>query len=67
MELIKPRFDRGILALVLILTGCSGARVMMPTPNVHLDSERDFYGELHRELKNAEVPITLVPSVASSM
>jgi esterase/lipase superfamily enzyme len=58
--LIKPRFDRGILALVLILTGCAGARVMMPTPNVHLDPERDFYGELHRELKSTEVPLFYV-------
>jgi hypothetical protein len=48
---LKPGFDRGIVALVLILTGCAGARVMMPTPNIHLDPKRDFYGELHRNLQ----------------
>ena len=33
---------------------------MMPTPNVHLDPERDFYTELHRELKSTEVPLFYV-------
>ena len=49
MKVRKPVFDRGIVALVLILTACAGARVMMPTPNVHLDPKHDFYGELDRE------------------
>jgi esterase/lipase superfamily enzyme len=30
---------------------------MMPTPNVHLDPERDFYTGLHRDLKSTEVPL----------
>jgi esterase/lipase superfamily enzyme len=60
MGLIKPRFNRGVLALVLILTGCAGARLMMPTPNVHLDPERDFFGGLTRELKSTEVPLFYV-------
>jgi esterase/lipase superfamily enzyme len=45
---------------VLILTGCAGARVMMPTPNVHLDPNRDFYGELHEDLKSTEVSLFYV-------
>jgi len=57
-----PRFsfDRGVVALALILTGCAGARVMMPTPNVHLDPNHDFYGDLHGELKSTEVPLFYV-------
>jgi esterase/lipase superfamily enzyme len=50
-------FDRGIVVLLLILTGCAGPRVMMPTPNVHLAPERDFYAGLHRELQSTEVPL----------
>jgi esterase/lipase superfamily enzyme len=57
---LKPGLDRGIIALVLILSGCAGARVMMPTPNVHLDPKRDFYGELHQELKSTKVPLLYV-------
>jgi esterase/lipase superfamily enzyme len=33
---------------------------MMPTPNVHLDPKRDFYSELHRDLKSTEVPLLYV-------
>jgi esterase/lipase superfamily enzyme len=53
-------FRSGILAVVLILMGCAGARVMMPTPNVHLDPQHDFYGSLHRELKSTEVSLLYV-------
>jgi esterase/lipase superfamily enzyme len=40
--------------------GCAGARAMMPTPNVHLDPQRDFYGGLDRELQTTEVPLFYV-------
>ena len=60
MGILKPGFERSFVALVLILTGCAGARVMMPTPNVYLDPKRDFYGELHRELQSTEVPLFYV-------
>jgi esterase/lipase superfamily enzyme len=33
---------------------------MMPTPNVHLDPERDFFAGLHRELESTEVPLFYV-------
>jgi esterase/lipase superfamily enzyme len=33
---------------------------MMPTPNVHLDPGRDFYGGLRQELKSTEVPLLYV-------
>ena len=60
MERSRTGFARSTVAMVLILTGCAGARVMMPTPNLHLDPNRDFYGELRRELKNTEVPLFYV-------
>jgi esterase/lipase superfamily enzyme len=60
MRLLEPGLDRALLAFLLILTGCAGTRVMMPTPNVHLDPERDFYGDLARELKSTEVPLLYV-------
>ncbi len=60
MGIIKPGANRGILAMVLILAGCAGARVMMPTPNIYLDPKHDFYGELHQELKSTEVPLFYV-------
>ncbi len=50
----------GLVCLALMLAGCSGARKMMPTPNVHLDENRDFYGELHPRLKTTEVPLYFV-------
>jgi len=60
VRLLEPGFDRALLAFLLILTGCAGARVMMPTPNVHLDPERDFYGDLNPALKSTEVPLFYV-------
>ena len=49
-----------LLAVVLILAGCSGPRTMMPTPNVHLDPQRDYFADLARELKSTEVPLFYV-------
>ncbi len=44
------------LGLVLVLAGCAaGPRLMMPTPNVYLDQERDVYEELAPELAGTEV------------
>jgi esterase/lipase superfamily enzyme len=60
VRLLEPGLNRGFLALVLILTGCAGARVMMPTPNVLLDPTRDFYSGLESELKRTEVPLFYV-------
>jgi esterase/lipase superfamily enzyme len=33
---------------------------MMETPNIHLDPNRDFYGDLHEDLKSTEVPLFYV-------
>ena len=46
----------GLVCLALLLSGCSGARKMMPTPNVHLDENRDFFESLDPRLKTTEVP-----------
>ena len=45
------------LGISVLITGCSGARVMMPTPNVYLDSEQDVYADLSAPLKSTEVPL----------
>jgi esterase/lipase superfamily enzyme len=59
--MIWPRdFRKSVLVLAVLLVGCAGARVMMPTPNVHLNPDRDFYSGLHGELKSTEVPLFYV-------
>jgi len=50
----------GVVCLALLLTACAGPRKMMPTPNVHLDQKRDFFGELHPSLKSTEVPLFFI-------
>ena len=44
----------------LLITGCTGARLMMPTPNVYLDSEHDHYADLPPELKDTEVSMLYI-------
>ena len=46
-----------IFLLVPLLTACSGPRVMMPTPNLYVDSGTDTYAGLHENLKSTEVPL----------
>jgi len=45
------------LGLSVLMTGCSGARLMMPAPNVYLDSDQDVYADLSAPLKSTEVPL----------
>ncbi|MGB5602741.1 MAG: hypothetical protein WBO14_09905, partial [Gammaproteobacteria bacterium] len=46
------------MGLVILLTGCTtGPRVMMPTPNVYVGTERDVYADLTQPLKTSEVPL----------
>ena len=42
---------------VLLLAACSSQRVMMPTPNIYVDSSSDIYTGLPEELKSTEVPL----------
>jgi len=49
-----------VLSFTLWLAGCGGARLMMPTPTVHLDERRDYYSDLTPELKSTEVRLLYV-------
>jgi esterase/lipase superfamily enzyme len=49
-----------ILCLAVLLTACSGQRVMMPTPNVYKDADTEIYTNLHPDLKSTEVPLFYV-------
>ena len=44
-----------IFSFALLLAACSGQRVMMPTPNVYVNSSADIYQDLHPNLKSTEV------------
>ena len=46
--------------LMFLLLGCSGPRLMMPTPNVYLDAERDVFAKLAKPLKDTEVELLYV-------
>jgi esterase/lipase superfamily enzyme len=60
VRLIKSSFNSCLFVVVLILTGCSSARLLMPTPNVHLNPERDYFAGLTPELKSSEVPLLYI-------
>ena len=49
-----------IFACTLLLTACSGQRVMMPTPNEAVDKHPGIYDNLHEDLKTTEVPLFYV-------
>lgn len=53
----SSRIGLGLLGLALLLTGCSGPRLLMPAPNVHLDATADFYQDVAPQLKSTEVPL----------
>ncbi len=46
-----------VVGITLLLAACSGQRVLMPTPNVYVDSDNDIYTGLPEELKSTEVPL----------
>ena len=57
MRAVAYILGSGFLGVALMMTGCSTARLMMPTPNVHLDTGRDYYANLAPELQDTEVPL----------
>jgi esterase/lipase superfamily enzyme len=46
-----------LIISLLLLAACSGQRVMMPTPNVEVNPQKDHYADLHPDLKSTEVPL----------
>jgi esterase/lipase superfamily enzyme len=48
-----------LVALIscVLLAGCSTARLMMPTPNLYINSKTDLYTDLAKELKGNEVEL----------
>jgi esterase/lipase superfamily enzyme len=46
-----------LIGCTLLLAACSGPRVMMPTPNVHIDDDTSIYDDIHPEFKSTEVPL----------
>lgn len=39
------------VGLAMLLTACSSQRVLMPTPNLHVDSDHEAYASLHEDLR----------------
>jgi esterase/lipase superfamily enzyme len=58
MEIMNDKLHIWLVCtFALLLAACSGQRVMMPTPNVYVDSDTDVYAGLHQSLKSTEVPL----------
>ena len=57
MRAVTYIFGLALLSMSVLMTGCSEARLMMPAPNVHLDTEPDYFADLTPVLKNTEVPL----------
>ena len=52
---LDRHFRLAVIVMGLLLWGCGGTRMMMPTPNVYLNDELDLYQDLAPELKSTEV------------
>ena len=50
-----PKLGLIIVGIALVLVGCAGQRVMMPTPNVHLEPDYDVFGTLDPGLKTTDL------------
>jgi len=48
------------ITLTLLLVACSSQRVLMPTPNVRVNSGTDAYADLHPNLKSTQVRLFYV-------
>ena len=60
MNILVRGFGLFFLCLALLIAGCSSQRVLMPTPNVYLDSDRDFFGTLDPSLESTEAPLFFI-------
>ena len=54
---VSRKFALIVIGMVLLLWGCGGPRLMMPTPNVHLNGEQDSFHNLNEDLKQTEVKL----------
>jgi len=55
MKTFVRKFALITIGMVLLLWGCGGPRLMMPTPNVHLNEDFDLYDNLAEELQGKEI------------
>jgi len=60
MNAVVRGFSLLLSCIALLLTGCGGQRVLMPTPNLYLDAHRDFFGTLDPALQTTEVPLFFI-------
>lgn len=58
MAKIKPRLL--VLLVMLLICGCGGPRLLMPTPNLYLNGNLDSFQSLDQGLKGTEVRIFYV-------
>ena len=53
--------------IIVLLSGCGGPRIMMPTPNVYLDKNYQLYENLDAPLKSTEVRVFYVTDRAPEL
>ena len=46
MMMVGRRFTLILIGLLMLLWGCGGPRLMMPTPNVYLNGVQDSFNNL---------------------
>ena len=46
-----------VFSILFLLAACGGPRVLMPTPNVYVDTDANPYTSLHQQLKSTELPL----------
>ena len=49
-----------VIVLLLLVSGCSGKRVMMPTPNGHLEPNYDVFNKLDPELQTTDLELFFI-------
>ena len=54
------KFSFCLIALALLLVGCSSQRVMMPTPNVYLKPDYDVFSTLNPSLKTTDLDMLFI-------
>ena len=49
-----------VIILLLLMSGCSGKRLMMPTPNVYLDPDYDVFDTLDPGLQTTDLDLFFI-------